>query len=52
MDQPVSILGRADNLRGHWRLVVDSNDPNYLVELASDQAQTPPQIKNPEAGDE
>jgi len=50
MDQPVSLLGRTDNLRGHWRLVVDSNDPNYLVELASDQADTrPPQIKTSEA---
>ena len=46
MDQPVTLLGRADNLRGHWRLVVDSNDPNYLVELDSNQGGThSPQIK-------
>lgn len=43
MDQRVSLMGRADNLRGHWRLVVDSNDPNYLVEITPDEVT--PQIK-------
>jgi hypothetical protein len=50
MDQRISLLGHADNLRGHWRLVVDSNDPGYLVEIASEQSETlPSQIKTSEA---
>jgi|GEM_PF-1860292 len=47
VDQRISLLGRADNLRGHWRLVVDSNDLNHLVKLASNQLETSSsQIKN------
>ena len=50
MGQRVSLMGRADNLRGHWRLVVDSNDANYLVELTSNQAEAlPTKTDTPEA---
>lgn len=50
MDQRVSLIGSADNLRGHWRLVVDCNEPNYLVELSSDQEEALPTEPNtPEA---
>ena len=50
MGQRISLIGRADNLRGHWRLIVDSNDPNYLVELTPDQAGVlPAKTNTPEA---
>ena len=53
MGQRVSLMGRADNLRGHWRLVVDSNDPSYLIEIAPDQAEVlSEKTNNPEAGGE
>jgi hypothetical protein len=32
MGQQVFILGDADNLRGHWRLVVDTTEPDFLTE--------------------
>ena len=32
MGQQVLILGDADNLRGHWRLVVDTAEPHFLTE--------------------
>jgi hypothetical protein len=32
MGQQVLILGDADNLRGHWRLVVDATAPGFLTE--------------------
>ena len=32
MGQQVLILGDADNLRGHWRLVVDATEPGFLTE--------------------
>jgi hypothetical protein len=33
MGQQVLILGDADNLRGHWRLVVDTTKPDFLTEF-------------------
>jgi hypothetical protein len=48
MGQQVSILGSADNLRGHWRLVVDATDHDFLTEVSAiaqnkstDQPSTP-----------
>lgn len=32
MGQQVLILGDADNLRGHWRLVVDTTVSDFLTE--------------------
>lgn len=32
MGQQVLISGIADNLRGHWRLVVDATAPGFLIE--------------------
>jgi hypothetical protein len=50
MGQRVSLMGRVDNLRGHWRLVVDSNDPNFLVEFTPDQEEVlPAKTNTPEA---
>ncbi len=35
MGQQVLILGDADNLRGHWRLVVDTTEPDFLTESSA-----------------
>ena len=53
MGQRVSLFGRADNLRGHWRLVVDTDDSNYLVELTPEKVESPSlNSKTSEAEDE
>ena len=41
MGQRVAVFGYADDLRGHWRLVVDAKDSGFLTEqpaLPSEQA--------------
>jgi hypothetical protein len=35
MGQQVLILGVADNLRGHWRLVVDTAEHDFLTESSA-----------------
>lgn len=41
MGQQVLIVGDADNLRGHWRLVVDATKPGFLTESAAITSNSP-----------
>jgi hypothetical protein len=41
MGQQVLILGDADNLRGHWRLIVDTTEPDFLTESSATTPNSP-----------
>jgi hypothetical protein len=41
MGQQVLILGASDNLRGHWRLVVDATEPGFLTESSATTPNAP-----------
>jgi hypothetical protein len=53
MGQRVTLKGRVDNLRGHWRLVVDTSEPDFLSELTTSTEEVqPPANLTSESADE
>jgi hypothetical protein len=49
-NRTITISGRADNLRGHWRIVVGPADFDSIVADGCDQADAPALQTNPAAG--